>query len=161
MFGQPQAEHQWLEQLVGTWTVETTCQAASETQPQIVNGQLVCRSLGGLWFALEGTTPNPDGAPWTTIMTLGYDPRQGKYVGTFIGSMMTHQWVYVGEVDQSGSRLVLDCRGPKMEGEGLANYRDTIEIKSPDEYTLSSEIEQDDGTWNHFMTAIHRRQTVD
>jgi len=31
----------------------------------------------------------PDGGTGKTVMTLGYDPQNNRYVGTFIGSMMT------------------------------------------------------------------------
>ena len=63
MFGQSQAEHQWLEQLVGTWSVETTCQAAADSPPQTVNGQLVCRSLGGCGSLWKEQHPIPTERP--------------------------------------------------------------------------------------------------
>jgi len=41
------------------------------------------------------------------MMTLGYDPQKKRYLGTWIGSMMSHLWVYEVELDASGSVLTL------------------------------------------------------
>ena len=38
------------------------------------------------------------------IMTLGYDPQKKRFVGTLIGSMMTHLWVYDGALDAGRRR---------------------------------------------------------
>jgi len=51
-------------------------------------GTEVVRSLGGLWIVSEGEGEMPDGGTGKTVMTLGYDPQNNRYVGTFIGSMM-------------------------------------------------------------------------
>jgi hypothetical protein len=101
----------------------------------------------------------PGGGEAQTILTLGYDPQKKQYVGTWIGSMMTHLWVYHGALDTSGSVLTLDTEGPSMEGEGaMARYQDIIEFKSDDHRILASQVLAKDGTWNRFMTAHYRRR---
>ena len=58
----------------------------------------------GAWFVAEGNGQMPDGSgAATTVLTLGYSPSKGKYVGTWIGSMMDHMWIYDGEVSPDGS----------------------------------------------------------
>src|SRR3546814_12079912 len=65
---------------------------------------------------------------------LGYDPRRQRYVGTWVGSMMTHLWVYEGSLDDSGKVLTLDCEGLDFETEGrMTRYQDIITIESPDQ----------------------------
>jgi hypothetical protein len=101
----------------------------------------------------------PGGGPAITMMTLGYDPQKKSYVGTWIGSMMTHMWVYSGTVDATGTVLVLDTEGPSFAGDGkLAKYQDVIEFKSDDHRILASQVLGDDGKWNRFMTAHYRRR---
>jgi len=91
-------------------------------------------------------------------MTLGYDPQKKRYVGTFIGSMMTHLWVYDGALDAAERVLTLDAEGPSMAAEGkMAKYQDVIELKSDDHRMLTSHVLGDDGTWHQFMTANYRR----
>ena len=128
-------------------------------QPPVKHtGTETVRSLG-VWVLCEGLMPEPTGSPMRTVMTLGYDPAKKKFVGTFIGSMMTNLWVYEGELDASDKRLVLDAVGPSFADPArTTNYKDTIEIVSPDHRTLSSQFQADDGTWHHFMTAHYRRK---
>jgi hypothetical protein len=100
----------------------------------------------------------PGGGTATMMMTLGYDPQKQRYVGTWIGSMMTHLWVYDGTLDVAGSVLTLDAEGPSRVTEGkMAKYQDVMELKSEDHRVLTSRILGDDGQWREFMTANYRR----
>ena len=158
MFAKPQSEHSWLQRFVGQWAVETECQTGPDTPIEKGQSQLKCRSLGGLWVAMEGECESPEGELWSTVLTVGYDPRLKRYIGTFVGSMMTHLWLYSGQIDDSGKRLTLDTEGPKFEGEGLAKYQDIIEVIDDDHWLLSSQILGEDGHWHHFSDARHRRR---
>jgi hypothetical protein len=101
----------------------------------------------------------PGGGPATTLMTLGYDPQKQRYVGTWIGSMMTYLWVYDGEMDAAGKVLTLNAKGPSMAGDGTTGqYRDVIEMRSGDHRVLTSHVLAEDGTWQQFMTAHYRRK---
>jgi hypothetical protein len=101
----------------------------------------------------------PGCGPATTMMILGYDPQKKRFLGTWIGSMMTHMWVYDGVLDASENVLTLDTEGPSMAGDGkMAKYQDIIEFKSDDHRTLASQVLGDDGKWHRFMTAHYRRQ---
>ena len=94
-----------------------------------------------------------------TVMTLGYDTAKKKFVGTFIGSMMTNLWVYEGELDEAGRVLTLDAEGPSFtDPNKTAKYKDAIEIVSPDHRILTSRYLGDDGQWHQFMTAHYRRK---
>jgi hypothetical protein len=161
-FAQPQKEHQWLQKLVGDWTYEGECPAEPGQPAQKMTWTESVRSLGGLWTIAEGRGDMPGGETGTTVMTLGYDPEREKYVGTFVGSMMTHLWVYEGTLDESGRILTLDTEGPDMSGgvaQGkMAKYQDIIEIKSDDYRTLTSRMLGDDGQWHVIMRAEHRRK---
>jgi len=161
MFAQPQAEHHWLEQLVGDWTFETECRMAPDQPPVISHGTASCRLLGGLWSLLEIQGESAEcGGPWKALMSIGYDPALGRYVGTFVGSMMANLWVYQGTLDESKRRLVLDTTGPKCDGSGTAPYQDTIEIADSGEWILSSQMLGDDGRWNAFNSSRYRRAAV-
>lgn len=156
---EPQKEHQWLQKLVGEWTYETEATMAPGKPPEKFTGTESVRSLGGVWVLCEGRCEMPGGGTGTTIMTLGYDPMKKRYLGTFIGSMMTHLWVYEGELDAAGRVLTLDTEGPSFTAEGkMTKYKDGIEIKSDDHRVLSSQALGDDGKWHGFMTANYRRR---
>lgn len=159
MKAEPRKEHQWLQKLVGEWTIEAEMAMGPDKPSEKSTGTESVRSLGGVWFLAEGQGEMPGGGDATTLMTLGYDPQKKRFVGTWLGSMMTHLWVYDGELDAAGTVLTLNAEGPSMAGDGrLAKYRDVIEFKSDDHRVLTSHMLGDDGQWSHFMTANYRRK---
>ena len=127
--------------------------------PAKMRGVEVVRSLGVLWIVAEGEGEMPGGGSAKTLMTLGYDPRIGRYVGTFVASMMTHLWPYNGSLDASEKVLTLDSEGPDFTGQKTAKYQDRIEFIDDDYRVMTSRVLGDDGNWHHFMTAHYRRKT--
>lgn len=156
---EPQKEHQWLQRLVGEWTYETEAVMGPDQPPMKSQGTESVRSLGGLWTLGEGQGEMPDGSPATTLMTLGYDPQKGRFVGTWIGSMMTNLWVYDGELEADGRTLSLYSEGPSMSGDGtMGKYRDAIEMVGDDERIMTAAWQGEGGSWNQFMTMRYRRK---
>ena len=157
---EPQAEHQWLQQLVGEWTVESDATMAPGEAPMKWRGHEKVRSLGGLWVVAEGESEMPDGGKGQMIMTLGYDPAKGQFVGTFMASMMTMLWTYEGELDADRRVLTLSAEGPSMTGDGKALYHDIVEIVDRNTRTFRSEMQMPDGQWHQFMRAEYKRVDV-
>jgi hypothetical protein len=158
MNDQPQQEHRWLDKLVGEWSSEMECSMGPGEPTTTSRGTESVRSLGGLWTIGEGDGEMPDGGTARSVMTLGYDPKAGRFVGTFIASVMTHMWTYSGSLVESGRVLALDADGPSFTGEGTAKYQDRIEFVDDDHRILTSQALGDDGQWHRFMTAHYRRK---
>jgi hypothetical protein len=153
-------QHAWLRRLVGEWTYESVPLAGADPAAPQFGGSEAVRALGEVWVLFEGRGQGPDGSPAQTQLTLGYDPLQQRFVGTWIGSMMNHLWVYRGGVlDAAGRLLSLDAEGPAFDGPPgtLAQYRDVIEIVGPDERLLHGHLLAPDGSWSRFMTMRYRR----
>jgi Protein of unknown function (DUF1579) len=156
---EPQAEHFWLQKLVGQWTIESECVMGPDQPPMKMTGREVVRSFGKLWTIGEGSSDTPEGGTCESIMTLGYDPQAKHFVGTFIASIMTHLWPYNGLLDASGRALTLNSIGPSFTGDGtMANYQDIIEFLSDDHRTLTAKVQAADGSWSQFMKSDYRRQ---
>ena len=129
MHAEPQKEHKWLEQLVGDWTTEMEGSGGPDQPPMKHTGTETVRSLG-VWVQCEGVMPGD--VAMKTVMTLGYDPAKKKFVGTFIGSMMTNLWVYEGELDATGKVLTLDAEGPSFaDPTKTAKYKDRSRSSPP------------------------------
>jgi hypothetical protein len=159
MQAEPQKEHHWLQKLVGEWTYETAAIVGPDQPPEKSTGTESVRSLGGLWILAEAQGEMPGCGPVTMIITLGYDPEKQRYVGTWIGSMMTYLWMYNGEMDAHERVLTLNSEGPAMSGDGkMAKYKDVIEVKSNDHRVMTSHVLGDDGQWHQFMTVNYRRK---
>jgi hypothetical protein len=153
----PQKEHEWLKQLEGEWVTEAEMLMAPGQPPVKCKGTESVRSLGGFWTVGEMKTDFM-GTPMTGIMTLGYDPKAQKYVGTWVCSADNHFWKYEGTVDAAGKVLTLNTEGPDMSAPGkLAKMKDVIEIKDKDHRVLTSSMQGPDGKWTQFMT-IHARR---
>jgi hypothetical protein len=99
------------------------------------------------------------GGPATTLFTLGHDPAKKRFVGTFLGSMMTNLWIYDGGLDAAEKVLTLDTEGPSFtDPNKTARYQDVIEVVSDEHRILSSQVLGDNGQWRRFMTAHYRRR---
>ena len=158
MFAAAQEEHRWLRQLVGEWSYQAEATGPGQGSAK-TEGTETVRPLGDLWVLAEGEGRMPDGTPAKSLMTLGYDPTRGRYVGTWIGSMMTHLWVYDGALDASGRVLTLSADGPSMSGSSrMAKYQDIITVESADHRILTARMLGEDGAWTPFTTAHYRRK---
>ncbi len=160
---EPREEHRWLQKLVGEWNTEAECSAGPDDPPMKSRGTESVRSIGGLWIVANGTGEVPGGGTANMILTVGYDPKKKRYTGTWIGSMMTHLWVYDGEVEPDGKTLSLYVKGPKMGEQGFIEgeevmYREQIHFVSDDHRTWTSAMQNDDGSWTTVMTANYHRK---
>lgn len=154
----PQQEHEWLQKIVGEWTVEYEGTMGPDQPSTTWHGTESTRSFGGFWVIGEGCVQAPDCEEGRTIITLGYDPRQKRYIGSFIGAMMANMWVYSGTLDAEERVLTLDTEGPNMMEEGkISRFQDIMTIVDVDYRVLTSQILGDDGEWHQFMTAHYRR----
>jgi hypothetical protein len=156
MQAEASAEHRWLQRLIGEWRYESAGEAGPGEPPVHDEGTESVRALGGVWVVCEAKSNADDGT--ASIMTVGYDPGRKRFVGTFIGSMMTFLWLYEGELDAAGTTLVLESEGPSFAEEGkTAKYRDTMEMRTDDHRIFTSSYLADDGSWHAFMTTHYRR----
>lgn len=151
----PGPEHAWLHRLLGTWRTEGECPGAPGEPPMQMTGTERVRSLGGLWVLAEGEGEMPGGGTANSLMTLGFDPVQGVFVGTFVASMMTHLWIYRGTL--AGDTLTLDTEGPEFGSGAMAHYQDIIALQGDDARTLTSRMQAADGSWQQVMSARYRR----
>lgn len=158
MQAEPQHEHDWLKQFVGEWTYESDCSMGPGKPRETFTGSQSNRIIGGLWLVGEGQCEMPGGGIGTMLLTIGYDQQKGRYVGSWIGSMMSILWVYDGSIDETGTILTLESEGPSFAGDGTtAKYRDIVAVTGEGAYRFSSELLGPDGNWTEFMTAQYRR----
>ena len=91
-----QKEHLWLQQMLGEWNSVSECSMGPDQPTMKSEATDSVRSLGDLWVIAEGAGEMPGGGTSYSVMTLGFDPAKGKFVGTFVASMMLNLWVYEG-----------------------------------------------------------------
>jgi hypothetical protein len=156
-FPEPVKEHEWLKQFVGKWESESEVMMGPD-QPAIKSkGSATARMLGGFWVVVE-LTGEMGGVTMHGLQTIGYDPEKSKYFGTWVDSMTSYLWRYLGSVDESGKILTLEADGPSFMTAGkTAKFRDAYEFKSKDHVVFTSSMQTEDGKWITFMTGHMRR----
>jgi hypothetical protein len=153
---EPQAEHRWLQQLVGDWSSEV--HVFMEGQEMTSQGSEHVRAIGGFWTVAENKGEFA-GQPFTGLQTLGFDPEKGKFVGTWVDSVNNYMWVYEGELDAAKKKLTLRTKGKcPMNPDGLSNFEEVIELKSPDHKVFTSSVQGKDGKWTKGMQIEYRRK---
>lgn len=162
MMTEPTAEHRWLQQFVGEWTAESRMVNApgadgTPAEDTVSKATETVRAIGPFWVQFESKGNFPGCGDATLQLTLGYDVRNKRFVGTWLGSMMSELWIYDITRDASGNVLTMAVEGPSMSGEGTSNYRDVIEWKSPDHRRMTSWSEGENGEWRCFMECDYRR----
>ena len=160
MLTQSTEHHRWLAQIAGEWACDIACDMGSDESKGQSTFRETVRTLGDLWVVGEAEGEVPDGQGGTmrmkSVVTLGYDPAQGRYIGNFITNCMAHQFQYNGT--RQGNILTLDTKGPDMaDPTKLVDYQDIVEIINPDKRLLCSQMKTDDGIWFEFMRATYTR----
>ena len=160
MKAEPRQQHHWLQKFVGEWTSESEMPGEPGQPPTKLRGAETGRRLGDLWVVLDGRGDMPGGGTAHMMMTLGFDPQRERFVGTWVGSMMTHLWVYDGSLDAAGTTLTLDTEGPDFANDfkTMARYRDVIEFRGDDHRVLTGQTLGADGKWNVHMTMHYHRK---
>jgi len=150
-------EHAWLQKLVGEWTTVVEANMGPGFEPMRAVGAEHMRSIGGLWVLGEGSM-TIGGTTMTSLLTIGYDPSKGAFVGSWVDSVQTHMWTYVGKLDEAHTTLTLEAEGPDFSDPSkTTQYRDVIELKGEDKKVMTSWVLGADGNWTSFMSAEYTR----
>ena len=159
MMTKPEKEHDWLQQFVGEWAYEHEMPAEPGKPAEKFTGTETVRSLGGLWVVAEGRGDMPGGGTADMVLTLGFDAKRGRFVGTWVGSMMDYLWVYEGSLNEAGRALTLETEGPDVMGGGggMTKFRETVELVDRDTRLFRSAMLRTDGEWVTIMSARYRR----
>jgi hypothetical protein len=153
----PQKQHEWLTQLAGEWETEGEL-VVGPNQPVIqCKGKETVRTIGPFWILSENQNSIQE-MQMTGVLTVGFDPKKDKFVGTWIDSVSNFIWSYEGTLDEDGKKLTLLTEGPHpTDPNARANYREVIEVKDKDHKVFTSSLQTDDGQWMTFVTINARR----
>lgn len=154
----PDRDQRWLKQLVGEWDTQWKMYLQPEQPPLEATGTDSVRALGGNWIIAEAESTVMD-APFSGILSLGYDAQEERFHGTWIDSYGGTMWVYKGTVNESGDTLTLETDGPSLEVPGkTTRYREVIRITGEKTRTFHSSYESEDGEWVRIVEIAFRRK---
>ncbi len=91
-------------------------------------------------------------------MTLGYDPKSKKYIGTWVDSVGDYMWHYTGTVEDKKLTLMSEGPCPLKPPGTMAKFKETLELKDKDHKVFTSSLQEDDGSWIKMLTINYRRK---
>lgn len=154
----PIREHEWLQKLVGDWSIETEMTMGPDQPKQKASGSESIKSLGGLWALGQGEMVMPGSGRMIYYAALGYDVTLKEYRSCWIASVSSHLWTKSGQLSADGKVLTLTGEGPDMQRDGMTQYRDVFEIIDADHFTLTQHGKDDRGGWQQFFQAHYTRR---
>lgn len=144
-------EHAWLKKFVGEWAYEGRSDSGPDGKPMAFDGRETVRAIGDLWVQGESSGACA-GMDSKMVVTIGFDPAKGRFVGNWVGSMMPNMFVYEGWIEEDGRTLVLETRGSCPMNPGTERtFRDITEFVSDDHRRFRAEMRGDDGSWTRLM----------
>lgn len=155
---EPVQQHQWLERFVGEWECEGECYM-DPAKPEKITGSEKTYRLGKFWVVTKGKGTMGD-KEMEHVLTLGYDPRKAKFVGTWVDSMTDSLWVYEGTVSADGNTLTLTSEGYCPIQKKVINVKEIIEFKSEDERVFTSMVKGEDGNWTKAISVTSKRKKM-
>jgi len=155
-------EQAWLKKVLGDWSFMSECDMGPDQPRGKFKGSERVRALGDVWVIGEGEGEMPGGGTGRMLLTIGFDGTKKRFVGSWVGSMMTNLWTYDGELDAAGHMLTLNAEGPAMDPSAapgtIAKYQDVHEFKSDSHRVLTSRTLTGEGKWVEFMKAEYRKK---
>lgn len=152
----PVEQHQWLKKFVGEWTTEFQL-TSPDGQSMKESGTESVRAVGDFWITSDMRSTFL-GDPYAAVLTLGYDPKKEKYIGTYVDSMTSLLWTYEGTLDEDKKKLTLMTEG-EMPGGEKVKFRESHEFKSDDHRIFTSEMIGPDGEFMEMLTVhAHRKK---
>ncbi len=144
---------EWLKQFEGTWAVVSEATGDGGTSTSVMSS----RAVGERWMINEHRGQFGE-MKFEAVQTIGYDAEKKQFSGSWIDSLTSFNWSYTGSIDSTGKKLTLNATGPDWtDASKTRKYRDVYEVKSKNKFAALSQMMNDAGQWETFMTGTMTR----
>lgn len=106
----PGAPHKLLASMAGKWKATTKSWMEPGKPPVESAGNCGQKMVLGGRYLYQEFTGNMMGTPFTGIGITGYDNHKKRYVSTWMDSMSTGIFFFVGRSEQQEGTITLECR---------------------------------------------------
>ena len=132
---QPGPEHEKLMGSVGTWNVACKYFMAPGQPPMESTATDKVEAIGGFHVTSE-FSGSMMGAPFVGRSSVSFDPMRGKYVTTWMDSMMPNFWYFEGGFSDDGKVMDFEGKGPDMTGAGMCDWKIQWEFVNENEQII-------------------------
>jgi hypothetical protein len=151
---QPTAEHKLLMEHVGNWKVACKFYMDPSQPPMETNATERIDKIGEFWTVSRYETEMM-GAPFVGSCTLGYEPQSGKFVSTWVDSMMPVFCKFTGK--QKGDTIHYEGEFFSCMTNSVLKHRATEKHLNKNERVFEMFCTLPDGTEIKMMTNHYRR----
>jgi len=125
--------------------------------PIRTEGTETVHSFGPFWILADYKGTFADG-PFKGLLTLGYNSRTKKFVGSWISSLSGNILNYEGTLDATGNTLTLEAEGYcHTAPDRLSKFRQVIELWDKDHRRFTSSMQGEDGKYVMRMSINYTR----
>lgn len=153
----PGPQHEHVMNGVGTWDVDCKHWMDPTQPPMESKATEEVEAVGGFW-AVGKFQGEAMGHPFTGVSTFGYDPTRGKYVTTWVDSMMPFLWTMEGEHDEESNTFRFEGEGPDFTGEATTTWRIEFEVVDCDEQIMRMSVATPGGFFTTMENTYRRRK---
>ena len=158
--GLPQASdaHKLLHKDVGTWDATMKIWLQEDGQPLESKGTETNELLpGGMWIIsrYEGDFA---GMPFKGVGTIGYDPVEKKYVGTWVDSISPHLTILKGEYDAETKTFTSIAEGRDFESGEVMQSRHVSRYLDDNTRTFEMHAKGRGGNERKIMEITYKRR---
>lgn len=150
----PTAEHRLLKDHAGTWKVACKFYMEPGQPPMETNATEKIEMIGEFWTVSRYET-SMMGAPFVGAATLGFEPHSGRFVSTWIDSMMPVLCHLSGK--QKGDTITLEGEFFSCMTNSVLKHRTTEKHISKNERVFEMFCVMPDGKELKMMTNHYRR----
>jgi hypothetical protein len=150
-------EHDILQKDVGTWDAVTKIWPTPNAEPLESRGKETNELLGGLWVVsrFEGDF---GGMPFTGSGTMGYDPIEKKYVGTWVDSVTPFLTVMKGDYDPATKTLTMSGDMRDAASGKLSTAKQIARFVDDDTRVFEMHVPGEDGELFKMMEVEYKRK---
>ncbi|MEM8710757.1 MAG: DUF1579 family protein [Planctomycetota bacterium] len=124
-FPSPTSEHKAFESLAGTWNADCTFYMPGGAPMKMGAKETI--ELFGPFFTVSHFEGDMFGMPYQGKSSMGYEPKSGEYVATWIDTLTPQLFSFRGKYDDAGKVLTMHAQGTDFNSGATASYRTTEE----------------------------------
>ena len=152
-------EHKLLHKDVGTWDATMKIWPQEGAEPIESKGTETNELLqGGMWL-VSRFKGEIFGMPFSGMGTVGYDPIDKKYVGTWVDSISPHLTIMKGEYDAASKTMTSIAEGRDFETGQVTQSKHITRFTDENTRTFEIHAKEEGGKERKVMEIQYKRRT--
>jgi hypothetical protein len=159
--GLPQATdaHKLLHKDVGTWDATMKIWMQEDGEPLESKGSETNELLpGGMWL-ISRYNGDFAGMPFTGVGTVGYDPVEKKYIGTWVDTISPHLTILKGDYDPETKTMTTTAEGRDFESGEVMQSRHVSRYLDDNTRTFEMHAKDRGGKERKIMEIAYKRRS--